>query len=121
VADPGKARNGAEETWEDDPNLYANYEAGAGVTNAVGVWWKPSWFQDSWGLPDMGPLPGAVTGRTVALCHNHDPVCASSAGGELGDFIWGRFSNHTSYTTSEMSAMGDWLVATYNGDTYFPG
>jgi hypothetical protein len=108
VADPGKVGHGAEETWENDPNLYANYEAGAGVTNADGIWTK-------FGMPNEGPLPTSVTGRTLAFCHNHDPVCAP------GDPLTLRLSEHTNYSGSEMSAMGDWIADTFNGTTYFPG
>jgi hypothetical protein len=106
LADPGKWSNGAEETWELDPNLWANYEAGSGVRNATGIWAKAV------GLPDRGPLPASVTGRTIALCRNHDPVCAPGTGA--------RFSNHSSYTSSGMGELADWMAAEYDGDTYFP-
>jgi hypothetical protein len=106
LADPGKWSNAAEETWELDPNQWANYEAGGGVRNATGIWAKTV------GLPDRGPLPASVTGQTVALCRNHDPVCAPGIGA--------RFSNHASYTSSEMGELADWMAAEYDGDTYSP-
>ncbi len=80
IADPGKVGHAAETTWEADLE-----DAGAGVQNADGIWTKlPGLFDD-----DKGPLPSSVVGRTLAICHNHDPVCA------LGSFA--KVSQHTSY------------------------
>lgn len=31
LADPAKVRHAAEETWENDPTVYANYQAGTGA------------------------------------------------------------------------------------------
>ena len=111
VADPAKVGHGAEETWENDPNLYANYEAGTGVTKADGMWTK-------FNYQPQGALPGSVTSQTIAFCHNHDPVCAP--GNDLADDLLLRVSQHTSYSQSEMSAMADWLYDKYYGLPYFP-
>ena len=47
---------------------------GSGVKNAEGVWTK--FFSGG----DVGPLPPAITGRTIAKCRNHDVVCAPPGG-----------------------------------------
>ena len=65
IADPAKVASGAEYTLED-----YDKEAGSGIKGAEGIWTE---------FPlnsDVGPLPSSVTGRTIAICRNHDPVCA---------------------------------------------
>ena len=44
--------------------------SGEGVTKADGIWTQTIFGEDN------GPLPSAITGRTIAICRNHDPVCA---------------------------------------------
>ncbi len=106
LADPGKVGHAREETWENDPTIYANYLAGAGVDSADGLWTKTAPGSDS------GPLPPSVTGKTLAFCHNHDPVCSPGLGFH--------FSNHTSYNSSELGAMGTWAADKVLGLAYAP-
>jgi hypothetical protein len=96
LADPAKFGHAVEETWENDPTIYANYEAGAGVVNGDGIWTKTAPGSAS------GPLPPSVTGRTLAFCHNHDPVCSPGLGFHV--------SNHTSYDQTETGSMGVWAA-----------
>lgn len=98
IADPAKVGGAAEETWQADDQL-----AGAGVQNADGIWTKLP------GLPDVdkGPLPSSVVGRTLAICHNHDIVCAP--GGQSN------FTQHTDYNASEEGDMGVWAADQYLG------
>ena len=98
IADPAKVGHAAEETWEGDLEV-----AGAGVQNADGIWTKIP------GLPeeDKGPLPSSVVGLTLAICHNHDIVCAPGSGASV--------SNHTSYDSAETGDMGLWAADLYLG------
>jgi Cutinase len=64
IADPAKTSYGAEYTLEEDTK-----EAGTGVAKAEGIWTKFS-------PADVGQIPSAVAPRTIAMCRNHDPVCA---------------------------------------------
>jgi hypothetical protein len=86
-ADPAKIPHGSENTWEAE-----DQEAlpGSGVDKASGLW------TISHG-PDWGALPPSVTGRTIALCHNHDIVCSPATQ-----------SFHHSYSASELNALGRW-------------
>ena len=108
LADPAKKSNGLEETWEKDPNLYADYEAGWGVAGADGTWTIAP------GMPeeDKGPIPSVVVYRTLAFCHNFDIVCAPGLGASTGQ--------HTNYTASETAAMGAWAADQILGLTYDP-
>ena len=98
IADPAKISHGAEDTWEADLQ-----QAGAGVLNADGIWTKVP------GLPsaNKGPLPSSVVGQTLALCHNHDIVCAPGFGASA--------SNHTDYDSAEENDMGLWAADLYLG------
>jgi hypothetical protein len=73
------------------------------VLNADGIWTKvPS-------LPsaNKGPLPSSVVGQTLALCDNHDIVCAPGFGASA--------SNHTDYDSAEENDMGLWAADLYLG------
>ena len=99
IADPAKAENAGEETWEADLEV-----AGSGVQAGDGLWTKTT------GLPDRGPLPSAITPRTLALCHNHDFFCAAS-------YVPLRSSvrYHTNYDLEEEEDMGLWAADRYLG------
>jgi hypothetical protein len=93
VADPGRVVNGAETLWGG-----AGTGASWMVRGAAGV-------QASLLLADAslsGPLPNAVTDRTVSICHDLDMVCAIYP-----------FANpvpHSNYSSAETNAMGAWLA-----------
>jgi len=91
VADLAKVGNALKETWQGDQAV-----AGAGVLNAKGIWTTTP------GLPDQGPLPASVVGSTLAICHNHDIVCAPGSGSNV--------DNHTNHTGTEMDDMGLWAA-----------
>ena len=98
IADPGKVAGGAEQTWEHDLQL-----AGTGVTKADGIWTHTTLGQDN------GPLPSTITGRTLAICHNHDIVCSPGIGINGVSTV----GNHTSYDPSEEHDMGVWAADKY--------
>jgi hypothetical protein len=92
VADPAKTEDGQETLWEDE-----NQEAqpGSGVAGATGIWTKAK-------MPDRGPIPSAITSRTISICHDNDFVCAPGAGSNFGV--------HTSfYTATVLNAVGRWM------------
>jgi hypothetical protein len=74
--------------------------------NADGIWTKTAPGSTS------GPLPPAVTGRTLAFCHNHDPVCSPGLGFNV--------SNHTSYDLTETGSMGVWAADQILGIPFSP-
>ncbi len=93
IADPAKVSHESEPVWEEE-NVPA--PSGSGVDKADGVWTKA-------GLPGQGPLPSAVTGRSISFCANHDIVCAPGFGSHA--------SVHTGYyTATPMNAMGEWMA-----------
>ena len=98
IADPAKVGHAAEETWEADLQL-----AGGGVQNADGIWTKVPGLPDD----DKGPLPSFVVGRTLAICHNHDIVCAPGSQSSV--------THHTSYDSTETGDMGLWAADLYLG------
>jgi Cutinase len=92
VADPAKTEDGQEMLWEDE-----NQEAlpGSGVAGATGIWTKAK-------MPDRGPIPSAITSRTISICHDNDFVCAPGAGSTFGV--------HTGfYTATVLNAVGRWM------------
>ena len=94
IADPAKVSLPAEQTWELDRRL-----AGFGVLTSNGIWSLTAI------PPDEGALPPAVTGRTLALCHDKDIVCAT------GPFS--SISNHVDYNVFEEIDMGVWAADTF--------
>ena len=98
IADPAKIGHGAEETWEGDLE-----QAGGGVQNADGIWTKTPGLPDE----DKGPIPSSVVGRTLAICHNYDIVCAPGSQSSV--------SHHTSYDAVETGDMGLWAADLYLG------
>ena len=93
VADPAKTEDGHETLWEDE-----NQEAlpGSGVAGATGIWTKAK-------MPGRGPIPSAITSRTISICHDNDFVCAPGAGSNFGV--------HTSfYTSTVLNAVGRWMA-----------
>jgi hypothetical protein len=65
LANPAKVGNAAEETWENDPTVYVNYEAGTGLTKADAIWTKIA-PRLGYSPTPVGDLPYSVTGRTLA-------------------------------------------------------
>ncbi|MFN8167714.1 MAG: cutinase family protein [Candidatus Nanopelagicales bacterium] len=105
IADPAKVRHGNEHLFED-----VDHPAGSGVSNAEGIYHALVEDFDN-DYPVSGPIPAAVTNRTVSLCKNHDEVCASGIAGLTAavlDQIPGieGLEVHTSYTTSELKWFG---------------
>ncbi|HTR73678.1 MAG TPA: cutinase family protein [Solirubrobacterales bacterium] len=98
IADPAKVGHGAEELWEGDLE-----SAGGGVQNADGIWTKVPGLPDE----DKGPIPSSVVGRTLAICHNHDIVCAPGSQSSV--------AHHTSYDSTETGDMGLWAADLYLG------
>jgi len=102
IADPARVANGPETVWEDRFLV-----AGNGVSNAEGVWnvvgdWADPLPGDAPYAPLLfGPLPSAVTGKTISLCHNGDPVCAWNTRPVILNF-----DEHGNYYSSQTSALG---------------
>jgi hypothetical protein len=87
IADGAKVGNDVDQLWE-----AAGVYAGSGVTDAYGIyhgWWP------------VGGIPSDVTGRTVEICHNHDPVCAPGYRFAMD------IGAHISYDYSELFALGE--------------
>ena len=95
LADPAKTPNGSETIWQG-----ANELAGAGIRNAEGVWHKL--FKAYNETTYHGPLPTAITDRTVSLCHENDWVC--SPGWLSGS------GPHGNYSFEENTALGEWAA-----------
>ena len=101
IADPAKTDNGDETIWEGEET-----QAGTGVRKAEGVWTK---FAIG---GDIGPLPSAVTNRTISICHNNDIVCSPSVVFFGLKAVSGSVGNHTNYSASESNAVGRWAANT---------
>jgi pimeloyl-ACP methyl ester carboxylesterase len=110
IADPAKVRDGDEILYED-----VDKPAGSGVRNAEGIYHALIEDFDN-NYPVSGPIPGAVTNRTVSFCKNHDEVCATGLFG-LGaaaiEFlpVVSDVEVHTSYTKSELNWLGQQAAA----------
>jgi hypothetical protein len=123
LADPGKVANGAEQTWERDPTRYPNYLASPAVAGSSGLWESmvaspafASSIADDF-ITTHGPLPAAVTDRTVALCHTHDPACVWTScliTNALGS------PEHVSYDATETGSLGRWAADTALGIAFRP-
>ena len=104
VADPAKIANGNETIWED---AYFPADPGSGIDDAEGVWTKFTWGEN-------GPIPSAVTGRTLSLCYNKDVVCAPPIQVKPWDVAnpWGHdyLDTHTRYTSTTLNAVGYWTA-----------
>jgi hypothetical protein len=96
IADPAKINGGSETIWERD-NTEA--EPGSGVFMAEGVWTKTFGMDDDLG----GPLPSAVTGRSISVCFDRDIVCAPGSQSLFNGV-------HTSYPSSALNAAGEWAA-----------
>ena len=90
IADPAKISHASETTWEAEDQ---EASPDSGIDKASGIWTVA-------GLPNFGAVPSSVTARTIAICHNHDVVCAP------GFRAW--WGPHGSYSTSELNALGRW-------------
>ncbi|SOD73576.1 parallel beta helix pectate lyase-like protein [Jatrophihabitans sp. GAS493] len=100
IADPAKVANGGEYTLEE-----FDKEAGSGIAKAEGIWTK--FPLDS----DVGPLPPSVTGRTIAMCRNHDPVCAPPSPQFLLEGLLAYVHIHTDgYYQTESAVLGRWAA-----------
>ncbi|WP_460627300.1 cutinase family protein [Intrasporangium mesophilum] len=93
IADPGRVAFGSELLWES-----ANTEAGILVRPFTGVWTSGLWYDSTL----AGAIPNTVTGRTISLCHQLDPVCGASIGGQV--------LAHLNYSPAETQAVGQWLA-----------
>jgi hypothetical protein len=60
-------------------------------------------------MPDAGPLPAAVTSRTIHFCKDGDPICAPPTF-EVAvfgiDSAISKMSIHTGYQSVELNALG---------------
>jgi hypothetical protein len=111
-ADPAKVPYGEETTWEELGSDGGGRLAGTGVTKAKGVWTLGvSLLSGSGAVAMVGlqtpiglglPLPSSVTSRTLAYCHNHDPVCAPGIRGAA-------LSAHT-YADWEAATAAEWVA-----------
>jgi hypothetical protein len=93
IADPGRIPHGSETLWE-----AAEVQAASGsqVAGASGMWTAADGRGE-------GPLPAAITGRTISFCADHDPVCALGFGAHP--------SIHVGYyNESNLGAMGRWMA-----------
>ena len=114
IADPAKVSRGAEYTLEE-----FNRQAGSGVGEAEGLWTQ--YFVGD----DVGPLPSAVTGKTIAICRNHDIVCAPPSPGSFGAQVGGvvtwpglnyKVEVHTDdYYKTKTDVLGRWIADKYMG------
>ncbi len=93
VADPGRTINGGETVWGG-----ANQPASWLVGGSAGV--QASFLVGDSSL--SGPLPNAVTPRTISLCHDWDMVC--------GIYPLARVGPHTTYNSTETNAAGRWIA-----------
>jgi hypothetical protein len=110
IADPAKTSNGAEATLEEYDSDFHNTWAGNGIQGAEGVWTKFMYGDD------VGPLPSAITGRTIAMCRNHDPVCATPNPTWLTERLIFNTSLHTDgYYESHTDVLGRWVADKYLG------
>lgn len=100
-ADPAKNKAGAEAIYTNGFRDAKDPDNGdPGMVNATGIYSKAQ-------MPGSGSLPSWITGRTATLCHNNDIVCAPG---------WGSWaSNHTNYTSDELTRLGEWLADTAHG------
>jgi len=113
IADPAKVSHAAEKTLEAYDPGYFNDWAGSGITNAEGIWTK---FIIG---DDVGPLPSSITDRTIAMCRNHDPVCAPPAPQWLGERLIFNMSAHTDdYYKTNTDVLGRWVADKYLGDPF---
>jgi hypothetical protein len=120
IADPAKVSYGAEYTLEE-----FNKEAGGGVSEADGLW--SQYFVGD----DVGQLPPAVTGKTIAICRNHDIVCAPPSPGSFGAQVGGvaswpglnyKVDVHTDdYYKTKTDVLGRWIADKYMGQTFTLG
>jgi hypothetical protein len=94
IADPARVPHGGEMVWEEAEEAAAS---GSGVAGSSGLWTKAA-------ARGYGPLPAAVTGRTISLCAEGDIVCAPAPGAN-----WGVHA--TGYGSAELAAMGRWMAA----------
>ncbi|KRC90084.1 hypothetical protein ASE25_11380 [Terrabacter sp. Root85] len=97
VADPGRVPNAQEDWWRSasyDGSQLTVYAPTVAQTLSGGVWSPLGLFDGD----VAGPLPTSVTSRTAALCHEKDMVCSLYPGAGIGP--------HTSYTATELSALG---------------
>ena len=97
VADPGRVPNAQEDWWRSasyDGSQLTVYTPTPAQTLSGGVWSPLGLFDGD----VAGPLPSTITSRTAALCHEKDMVCSLYPGASIGP--------HTSYTSTELSALG---------------
>ena len=110
ISDPAKTRDGAEATLEAYDRDYFNSWAGSGVTAAEGVWTKYMYGSDT------GPLPPLIAERTIAMCRNHDPVCATPNPLWLTERLIFSTSLHTDqYYVTHTDVLGRWIADQYLG------
>jgi hypothetical protein len=93
IADPAKTPNGNETIWEGENDEAAD---GSGIDGADGIWNKSR-------LPNRGPIPSAIVGRTISFCFQQDIVCAPGSRANM-------VTHTSSYTSSAMNAMGTWMA-----------
>ena len=92
VADPGRVSGGGETLWE-----------GAATTGTPADWWVKS-SSGSWTSAMVadsslqGPLPSAITPKTISICHKFDMVCSITLLANAGP--------HLNYQPSETNLMG---------------
>ena len=108
VSDPAKVSHGDEYTLEE-----YDKEAGTGVSKAEGIWTKFIYGDD------VGPLPASVTGRTISICRNHDPVCAPPSPEWLVEHLIADTHLHTDdYYKTQTHVLGRWVADQYLGRTF---
>jgi hypothetical protein len=89
IADPARVAHGKETLWE-QPEVEAT--EGSAVANVPGLWTAAR-------ARDFGPLPPAITERTISFCADHDWVCALGFGAD--------WSVHEGfYNSTNLGAMG---------------
>ncbi|WP_083455073.1 cutinase family protein [Nostocoides japonicum] len=103
VADPGRVLN-AQEEWYSSADIDSDGQLTETVPTlgqmlTSGIWSDANLFSGS-GV--SGPLPSAVVGHTVALCHEWDTVCSPRLFASVGA--------HTNYTGGELKALGYMLA-----------
>jgi hypothetical protein len=89
IADP--------ENRGDDKNIE---KYGSASTTADGL------FTKVFGHSLTSPIPSALKGRAIEICHNHDIVCAPGIGAWTTD--------HENYTWSEIEPLGFWAAEHLN-------
>jgi hypothetical protein len=95
IGDLNRVANGAETLWTANNTPAA---AGSAMVSTNAIWGLAS-------MPDTGPIPAALTSRTISLCHPLDFYCDPSPGSTIYPH-W----NYDANNWAEPKAIGQWMA-----------